>query len=72
MLRARDTLIENEVMPRRYFSPSLNTLPYLCKEINYPCPVSESISQRVLALPMSHELELLDIKRIAKIVMKAA
>jgi dTDP-4-amino-4,6-dideoxygalactose transaminase len=38
---------------RRYFAPSLNRLPYAGGQ---SCPKSEMISERVLCLPMYHEM----------------
>ncbi len=52
MMRARQALIDNGIGPRRYFYPSLNTLPFLKLELKRACPVSESISSRVLCLPL--------------------
>ena len=43
-------LQENNVFPRRYFYPSLNKLPYL--KIKQSCPVSESLAERILSLPL--------------------
>lgn len=63
----RATLNNHEVYPRRYFYPSLNTLPYL--EFSSSCPVSESIASRVLALPLSHDLSLHDVDRISKLIL---
>lgn len=38
---------------RRYFNPSLNTLDY----VNYsPCPIAESISERIICLPLYHDM----------------
>jgi dTDP-4-amino-4,6-dideoxygalactose transaminase len=45
-----DTLNENNVFPRRYFYPSLNSLPYL--NSTALCPISDDISSRILCLPM--------------------
>lgn len=42
-----------DIVTRRYFFPSLNTLDY----VNYePCPVSEDVSRRVLCLPFYPQL----------------
>jgi dTDP-4-amino-4,6-dideoxygalactose transaminase len=68
MLKAREALIEKDIIPRRYFFPSLNTLPYLRDKSKITCSVSEDVSQRVLALPLSHELALPDVEQIAEIV----
>ncbi|WP_432409971.1 DegT/DnrJ/EryC1/StrS family aminotransferase [Rasiella sp. SM2506] len=49
-----EALSEKKIFPRRYFYPSLNTLPY----INYSeMLVSESISTKVLCLPLHPDLD---------------
>ena len=53
LLRAKQILENNAIIPRRYFYPPLNRLPYFIGE---PCPVAENISSRVLCLPLSHEV----------------
>lgn len=52
---ALNRLNKKQIFPRRYFYPSLNTLPYL--DVQYSCPVSESIAQRILCLPLFDSLE---------------
>ena len=47
------TLQELSIFTRKYFYPSLNTLPYVKYQ---SCPVSESVSQRVLCLPLYADL----------------
>lgn len=54
-------LTENGINARRYFHPSLNRLSYLNPS---DCPYSEDISNRVLCLPMYHELAESDVDRI--------
>lgn len=68
MMHTRQSLLQQDVVPRRYFSPSLNTLPFLRADLRRPCPVSEDIASRVLALPMSAELTTGEVIRIAAIV----
>ena len=58
-------LQQNEINTRRYFYPSLNNLPQYTGE---PCPISESVSKRALALPMYYELEDATIERICTII----
>lgn len=70
LLKAKETLLQNEVNTRRYFYPSLNNLPFLTE--HYACPVSEDISKRVLCLPMYFDLEATDIERISKIINSLA
>lgn len=53
LLQCRESLREVGVNTRRYFYPSLDTLPYL--EGN-ECRVSRDISRRILCLPMYAEL----------------
>lgn len=50
LLAAFSRLAKIDVFPRRYFYPTLNTLPYLNK--HYDCPVSEDISKRIACLPL--------------------
>jgi dTDP-4-amino-4,6-dideoxygalactose transaminase len=66
LLAVKEMLSENGVSTRRYFYPSLNKLPFL-NEHNY-CPVSEDISKRVLCLPLYHDLEHENIKKICNII----
>jgi dTDP-4-amino-4,6-dideoxygalactose transaminase len=71
MMQARKALFDNDVGPRRYFHPSLNTLPYLRAEGQKPCPVSESVSDRVLCLPLFVGLEQRDVAEICTITRAA-
>jgi dTDP-4-amino-4,6-dideoxygalactose transaminase len=71
MMRARQALIDKGVMPRRYFYPSLNTLPYLSRRVRKRCPVSEHVAERVLCLPIYFTLKDQDIINICRIVSKA-
>lgn len=64
MMAARAALHTQEIFPRRYFYPSLNTLPFSSESFRRPCLVSESIAQRVLALPLYYTLSRLDVERI--------
>lgn len=53
LLQAMDALKAKDIIPRRYFYPALNSLPYVDYQ---PCPIAESIAQRVLCLPLFHDL----------------
>jgi dTDP-4-amino-4,6-dideoxygalactose transaminase len=68
LLRVRDALHSHDIVPRRYFYPPLNRLPYV-KPV--PMPVAESSSARVLCLPMAHDLPLADVERVAMVVRTA-
>jgi dTDP-4-amino-4,6-dideoxygalactose transaminase len=73
LLRVVDALKAQDITPRRYFYPSLNTLPFVQQVPGsaQPCPISEDITLRVLALPMYPDLAEADADRIASIVNKA-
>ena len=65
LLSVEGLLKMNGVVPRRYFYPSLNSIEYNNGE---SCPLSESISKRILCLPLYVNLRIDDIKRICKII----
>jgi dTDP-4-amino-4,6-dideoxygalactose transaminase len=69
LLNTVDALRAEEIMPRRYFYPSLNELPFL-KETQ-PCPVSEDIARRVLCLPLYPGLAEADVDHICQVVNEA-
>lgn len=53
LLKVQKCLNDNNVFPRRYFYPSLNTLPYIDYKV---IQISESISKRILCLPLYYDL----------------
>ena len=55
LLKVEAKLKENDIVPRRYFYPSLDTLDYLASE--QMCKYSRDIASRVLCLPMFAGLE---------------
>lgn len=65
LLNIMEALKKYDIFPRRYFYPSLNTLPYLPKST---CPVSEDLALRVLCLPLYFDLANEDIEKICNII----
>ena len=65
LLEVQKQLNELDIFPRRYFYPSLNTIPYVDRK---SMPVSESIAKRILCLPLYVGLEKQEIDKIASIV----
>lgn len=61
-------LNKENIYPRRYFFPSLNTLSYI-KNYQF-CPVSEDISKRIACLPLYVGLAQKQIKKICKIIIR--
>jgi dTDP-4-amino-4,6-dideoxygalactose transaminase len=68
LLKTQKYLNDNDIFPRRYFYPSLDTLPYIS---GYSLQISRSIASRILCLPLYHNLEKSDIIRISDIVNKS-
>jgi dTDP-4-amino-4,6-dideoxygalactose transaminase len=56
------------ILPRRYFSPSLNKLCYLNKFME--CRSSEDISNRILCLPLYHKLKKFELQQIVEILKR--
>lgn len=68
LLKVINKLNEENIYPRRYFYPSVNTYT---KIIDYQkCPVSEDISQRILCLPLFFELTYAEENYITDIIKK--
>jgi len=67
MLRVREYLGKHEIVPRRYFYPSLNTLKYVKRE---HLLISEDISQRILCLPLYADLKLSEVRTIAQLILE--
>ncbi|HYV91976.1 MAG TPA: DegT/DnrJ/EryC1/StrS family aminotransferase [Chitinophagales bacterium] len=65
LMRVIDTLAKQEIAGRRYFYPSLNTLSFVN---GTHCPVSENVSERVLSLPLFHDLDPNVIHKICDII----
>jgi dTDP-4-amino-4,6-dideoxygalactose transaminase len=65
LLKVENALKSVDVLPRRYFYPSLCLLPYVKSDAR---PISMDISKRILCLPLFHGLMKHDVKNICKIV----
>lgn len=65
LLKVKAVLLQNGINIRRYFFPSLNELPFIDYQ---PCSISESVSRRVLCLPLYYELSEEDVMRICEII----
>jgi dTDP-4-amino-4,6-dideoxygalactose transaminase len=66
--RVMQVLNKQDIFPRRYFYPSLNTLSYVDGD---PCPIAEDISKRVLCLPIHFYLSVEMVTCIANIIVKS-
>jgi dTDP-4-amino-4,6-dideoxygalactose transaminase len=67
--RVQAALIEQGIIPRRYFYPSLNRLPYVK---NVPMPVSDRTADTALSLPFYPGLTSEVVERIAATLKRLA
>lgn len=67
LLKIEKKLNDNQIYPRRYFYPSLNTIKY---SKGFVMSISESIASRILCLPLYVGLKVLETKRICNIFTK--
>jgi dTDP-4-amino-4,6-dideoxygalactose transaminase len=65
LFKVQKVLNENQIFPRRYFYPSLNTIEYTN---GMPMPVSESIASRILCLPLYVGMSVVDRNRIVTLI----
>lgn len=68
LLKTEKDLQDNGISPRRYFWPSLSTLPYVKPS---SVPVCEDISLRILCLPMYHTLATPDVDRVCDVIRRS-
>jgi dTDP-4-amino-4,6-dideoxygalactose transaminase len=65
LLRVQQQLNKQQIFPRRYFYPSLNTIEYSKGVV---MSISESIASRILCLPLSDKIETTALKQICSII----
>jgi dTDP-4-amino-4,6-dideoxygalactose transaminase len=68
LLKIQKALNDENIFPRRYFYPSLDTLEYI--EPKQECKISRDISKRILCLPIYAELEKGNQDKIIDIIRK--
>ncbi len=66
LLKIQKALNSEQIFPRRYFHPSLDTLEYI--EPKQECKISRDISKRILCLPVFVELSLKEQEKIINII----
>ena len=64
--RVEKALNDQNIFPRRYFYPSLNTIIYV-KSVSVT--ISENISSRICCLPLSHGLNFELIEEICEHIL---
>lgn len=68
LLKVQKELNQNNIYPRRYFYPSLNTIEYTKGD---KMPISESIVSRILCLPLYVGLSQIDLITITNLINNA-
>jgi dTDP-4-amino-4,6-dideoxygalactose transaminase len=68
LLKVQAALNAEEIYPRRYFYPSINTFTRIFPYVN--CPESESLAPCSMCLPLYYDLKYEDIDRICGIIEK--
>jgi len=66
LLQSKEVLETHGIFPRRYFYPGLNTLDYTSGSF----PVSDSISCRILCLPLYFTLSKEEQKMISRLLLR--
>ena len=66
LIKVKRALESNNIFPRRYFFPAVNTFKQIVKYKRIS--KSESISKRILCLPLYYKLSIKNIKKIVKII----
>jgi dTDP-4-amino-4,6-dideoxygalactose transaminase len=66
LLMIEKQLNSNQIFPRRYFYPSVNTFDALVKYS--PMPIAEDISKRILCLPLYYDLSEFEILTICNLI----
>jgi dTDP-4-amino-4,6-dideoxygalactose transaminase len=70
LLQVFHHLQANDISPRRYFYPSLNSLSFT-KHLQGDTPIAESISRRILCLPQYHGLTRAEQDKVIEKVLHA-
>ena len=69
LLAVERILLSQNIIPRRYFYPSLNTMKAVAPY--QPMPVSEYVADRILCLPSNNQITDQEISRIIELIRQA-
>ena len=68
LLKSEKLMHDANILPRRYFYPSLDTLPYIS---GGNAAISRDVSSRVICLPLYHTLNTDSISKVCSLLEKA-
>lgn len=66
-MRIKDALEAQDVFPRRYFYPSLDTLEYVRTQ---KVRISKDVSEKILCLPLFHEITKTEQTEVVEVISK--
>jgi len=66
-LKMKEELSKREIFSRRYFYPSLSSLPYVTST---PTPVSDDVASRIICLPLYHELSREEQRVVSRVLLR--
>ncbi len=69
LLKVLKNLNSNNIYPRRYFYPTLDSLSFVNNKHQYKN--SQDIASRVLCLPLYDSLPIQDVKKIIELIKNA-
>ncbi len=67
MLKCMEALNNEKIFCRRYFYPALSSLPFFNQK---EMPVCDSITRRILCLPLYHTLTFCDLDLICRVILR--
>jgi dTDP-4-amino-4,6-dideoxygalactose transaminase len=68
LLEVVEALNSHGIQPRRYFFPSLGSLPFLPERQD--TPICDSIARRVLCLPLFHTLSIQEVDMVSRLILR--
>ncbi len=68
LLEVVEALNAHSIYPRRYFYPSLSSLPYLVDR--QPTPNCDDIACRILCLPLYHALSIEEVDMVSRLILR--
>ncbi|SMY09312.1 DegT/DnrJ/EryC1/StrS family aminotransferase [Flavimaricola marinus] len=70
--RAEKILLGGKVETRRWYEDGQHTQPHFAAAGSDPLPVTDSLSRKLIGLPMAHDLAAHDVARVVRLLQQAA
>ena len=69
LLQVKTALEKEKIFPRRYFYPSLDTLPYN-QNVRHSFPITNKVSKAIVCLPLFYDMDEGAVNKIVRIIKK--